>query len=150
QAHVRGALHVVLPAQRVQPGARPAHVPGDRAHRDEAAGVVGAGGVLGDPHAPEDDTGPRLAPGPGHPPDDVGGHAGDLLGPLRRVVSDVAGQRVVVAGAAGDEAGVDQPQPDHLVHDAVVERDVGAGLELAEDVGVVGHLVGPGVDVDDR
>ena len=36
------------------------------------------------------------------------------------------------------------------MHHAVVERDVGARLELAEDVGVVGHLVGPGVDVDDR
>ena len=45
---------------------------------------------------------------------------------------------------------VGQPEPDHLVHDAVVERDVGAGLDLAEDVGVVGHLVGSGVDVDDR
>ena len=33
---------------------------------------------------------------------------------------------------------------------AVVERDVGAGLELAEDVGVLGHPVGPRVDVDDR
>ena len=36
------------------------------------------------------------------------------------------------------------------MHHAVVERDVGAGLELAEDVGVVGHRVGPRVDVDDR
>ena len=33
---------------------------------------------------------------------------------------------------------------------AVVERDVGAGLELAVDVRVVGHLVGPRVHVDDR
>ena len=36
------------------------------------------------------------------------------------------------------------------MHDPVVERDVGAGLELAEDVGVLGHRVGPRVDVDDR
>ena len=33
---------------------------------------------------------------------------------------------------------------------AVVEGHVGARLELAVDVGVVGHLVGPRVDVDDR
>src|SRR5579864_3087237 len=33
---------------------------------------------------------------------------------------------------------------------AVVEGDVGAGLELAVDVRVVGHLVGPRVHVDDR
>ena len=150
QTHVRGALHVVLPAQRVQPGARLAHVPGDRAHCDQAAGVVGAGGVLGDSHAPEDDPGGRLAPGPGHPPDDVGVHAGDLRCPLRRVVRDGRGERVVVAGTAGDEVAVGQPQPDHLVHHAVVERDVGAGLELAEDVGVIGHLVGARVHVDDR
>ena len=42
-----------------------------------------------------------------------------------------------------------RPSADHLVHDRVVERDVGAGLELAVDVGVVGDPVAPRVDVDD-
>ena len=149
QPGVRRALHVVLPAQRVQPGARPSHVAGDRAQRDEAAGVVGAGGVLGDPHPPVDDRGARLAPGAGDLADGVRVHAGDLRGPLGRVVGDRAGQLVVVRRAVRDELPVDQPEPDDLVHHRVVERDVGAGFELHEDVGVLGHRGRARVDVDD-
>src|SRR6478672_2073922 len=62
QARVGRPLHVVLPAQRVQPAARPADVAGDRAQRDQAAGVVCAGGVLRDPHAPVHDGRVRLSP----------------------------------------------------------------------------------------
>ena len=138
------------PRSGVQPAARPPDVAGDPAHRDQAAGVVGAGGVLGDPHAPEDHARASLAPGPRDLPDHRGVDAGDLRGPFRRVVLDGVGEGLVIAGAVRDELAVGQPEPDHLVHDAVVERDVGARLELAEDVGVVGHLVGPRVDVDDR
>src|SRR6185437_8954474 len=150
QAHVRGALHVVLAAQRVQPRAGLADVPGDAAHGDQAAGVVGARGVLRDPHAPVDDAGLGAAPDPGDAPDEVGGHAGDLLGSLGRVVGYGGFERLVVGGALGDEVLVGQAELDHLVHDAVVERDVGAGLQLAVDVRVVGHLVGARVDIDDR
>ena len=150
QPHVRGALHVVLPAQRVQAAARTADVAGDRAQRDQAAGVVRAGGVLGDPHPPEDHAGAGLAPDPGDPADDVGGDPGDLFGPFRRIVPNGLGESLVVAGPPGDVVVVHQVQPDDLVHHGVVEGHVGARLELAVDVGVVGHLVGPRVDVDDR
>jgi hypothetical protein len=34
------------------------------------------------------------------------------------------------------------------VHHAVVERDVGTGLDLAEDVGVLGDALAPRVDDD--
>src|SRR5260370_11375611 len=64
QAHVGRALHVVLPAQRVQPAPWPADVPGDRAHRDQAAGVVGARRVLPDAHPPHDPPAPPPAPAP--------------------------------------------------------------------------------------
>ena len=67
QAGVGGALHVVLAAQRVQPGALPADVARDRAHGDQAARVVGAGRVLRDPHAPVDDAGARTCPRAGRP-----------------------------------------------------------------------------------
>ena len=149
QPGVRGALHVVLPAQRVQPGARAPDVAGDRAQRDQAPGVVGARGVLGDPHPPVDDRGTGLAPGPGDLADGVGVHAGDLRGAFRRVVGDGAGQLVVVRRAVRDELPVDQPEPDDLVHHRVVERHVRARLELHEDVGVLGHRGRPRVDVDD-
>jgi hypothetical protein len=39
----------------MQPGARTADLTGDEGERDQAARVVGAKGVLGNAHAPEDD-----------------------------------------------------------------------------------------------
>ncbi len=54
QARVRRALHVVLPAQRMQPGARASDLAGHQAERDQAARVVGAVHVLRDAHAPQD------------------------------------------------------------------------------------------------
>ena len=71
-AHVAGALHVVLAAQRVHAGARHADVAAEHGQVGERLDVVGAGGVLGDPHAIEDAAalGPRkeargLRSGPG-------------------------------------------------------------------------------------
>ena len=55
QAGVGSALHVVLAAQRMQPGAGPADLAGDQRQRDQAARIVGAVGVLRHAHAPEDD-----------------------------------------------------------------------------------------------
>src|SRR3954454_11086328 len=148
QAGVGRALHVVLAAQRVQSRAGPADVAGDRAHRDQAARVVGARRVLGDPHAPVDDTRVRLAPQAGDEPDRVGVDSGDLLGALRRVLLDDLRDLAVVGRARGDEVAVDQAEADDLVHDAVVEGDVGAGLDLAVDVGVVGDPLAARVDDD--
>ena len=57
QAGVGSALHVVLAAQRMQSGAGTADLAGDERKRNQAARVVGAVGVLGDAHAPENDRG---------------------------------------------------------------------------------------------
>ena len=54
EACVRRALHVVLTAQRMQAGTRPADVTAEQRERDQAARVVGAVDVLRDAHAPED------------------------------------------------------------------------------------------------
>ena len=54
---IGGALHVVLAAQRMQPGAGTADLAGDQRQRDQAARVVGAVHMLADAHAPEDDRG---------------------------------------------------------------------------------------------
>ena len=61
QAGIRGALHVVLSAQRMQPGARAADLAADQRQRDQAARIVGAVGVLRHAHAPEDDRRTRRA-----------------------------------------------------------------------------------------
>ena len=47
---------------------------------------------------------------------------------------------------SGDELPIHEPQADDLVHHAVVEGDVGARLDLAEDVGVVGDPLATHVD----
>src|SRR5699024_9706748 len=107
-----------------------ADVAGDRAHRDQAARVVGSGGVLRDAHAPVDDAGAGLSPQPGNLPDDLGVDTGDLGDLIGWVGLDGLGQRVVVGGAVRDEVPVHETQPNHFMHDGVVEGHVGAGLEL--------------------
>ncbi len=148
QPRIRRALHVVLPAQRMQARARPAHLTGDRAQRDQAARVVGARRVLRDPHAPEDDRGAGLAPQLRDRADQLGVDPADLRGALGRVLLHGLRELAVVRHAIADELAVDQPEPDDLVQHAVVERDVGARLDLAEHVGVVGDPLAPHVDDD--
>jgi hypothetical protein len=70
--------------------------------------------------------------------------------PLGRVLLDHLGQRLVVRCAVRDEVVVDEVAGDDLVQDAVVEGDVGAGLDLAVDVGVVGDPLAARVDDDQR
>ena len=74
--------------------------------------------------------------------------AADLRRPLGRVVAHHRGERAVVVDALGDELAVDEAAPDHLVEHAVVEGDVRARLDLAEDVGVLGDPLAPRVDDD--
>ena len=150
QPRVRGALDVVLAAQGMQPRAGSPDVAGDRAHGDQAARVVGPRRVLGDPHPPEDDRGTGPAPQLGDVADRVRVHAADLAGALRRVVAHQLGQRVEVRDPLGHERAVDEVAPDQLVQDAVVEGDVGARLDLAEDVGVLGDPLAARVDHDQR
>ena len=66
QAGVGGALHVVLAAQRMQPRAGTADLPGDQRQRDQAARIIGAVHMLADAHAPEDDGGFRARVHPRH------------------------------------------------------------------------------------
>jgi hypothetical protein len=61
QAGVGRALHVVLPAQRMQPGAGAADLAGHQRQRDQAARVVGAVHMLADAHAPQDHRRPAPA-----------------------------------------------------------------------------------------
>ena len=83
QARVRRPLHVVLPAQRVQPGAGAADLAGHQRERDQAAGVVRAVDVLRDAHAPEDHRAFGGGVGARHLADRLRGNAADrrhLLG----------------------------------------------------------------------
>ena len=79
QAGVGGALHVVLAAQRMQPGAGTADLAGDQRQRDQAARIVGAVDVLADAHAPEDDRGARARIDPRHFAQRLGRDAADRL-----------------------------------------------------------------------
>ena len=116
EAGVGGALHVVLAAQRMQPGAGTADLPGDHRQRDQAARVVGAVGVLRDAHAPEDD---RRA-GAGVIARDLaqgrGVDAADRRHLLRAVIADVLAQLVVILGMRLDVLPVGQPLLDDRVH----------------------------------
>ena len=80
-ARIRAALHVVLAAQRIQPGARPADVSAQQRQVGQRQGVVRAVRALADAHAPVHRRGLRAGIDARGPADVVGRHAGDLLAP---------------------------------------------------------------------
>ena len=86
RAHVAAALHVVLPAQRIDAAAPPADVPGEQREVDERQDVVDGVVMLGDAQRPAQHRARRRRVGVGHLADHPRRHAGDLLGALERPV----------------------------------------------------------------
>ena len=66
QACVAGALHIVLPTQRVQSGTGPADLACHHAQRDQCPHIVGTVHVLTDTHAPENHCATGLGVGTRH------------------------------------------------------------------------------------
>ena len=130
QAGIGGALHVVLPAQRMQPRAGTSDLAADQRQRDETARVVGAVGVLRHAHAPEDDG----ALGPRKRARDSAQHvrldAADRRHLLGRERLHALGELVEILGVGLDVLLVVELLADDDVEDAVEHRDVGAVLEL--------------------
>ena len=149
QPGVGGTLHVVLPAQRMETGARAADLAGDERERDQAARVVGAVDVLRDPHAPQDHRALRGGVEARHLADRLGRDAADRRHLLRRVLLDVLAQRLVVRRAVADERLVDEALLDDRVEHRVEQRDVGVGIELQE-MGRVPGEIGPARVGDDQ
>ena len=130
QPGVRGALHVVLPAQRVEPGAGAAHVAAEQRERDQAARVVSAVDVLADAHAPEDHRRPGAREGAGDVADHVGLDATERGHLLRREALDVVAELEEALGEALDVLPVVELLLHDHIHDGVQQRHVGAGAKL--------------------
>ena len=150
QAGVGSALHVVLAAQRMQPGARPADLAGDQRERDEAARIVGAVGVLRDAHAPEDDR--RLGAGEfaRHGAQHVGLDAADRRHLFRRIILDALGERLEALDVGLDVLLVVELFRDDRIEDAVEQSDVGAVLELQHVGGVALERLAARIGDDQR
>ena len=147
-ADVGAALDVVLPSQRVQPGARPADVAAQQRQVGQRQGVVRAVRALADAHAPvhRRGLGPRVDAR--RAADVVGRHAGDRLGPLRRFFGQAGGVFHKTFGACRDERlVVELLGHDHLRH-RVEQGGVGAGFLAQPQLGEAGHLGLPRIDDD--
>ncbi len=139
---VAGALHIVLPAQGMQPAAGLADLAGHAGQRDEAARVVGAVHMLADAHAPQNHGGLAGGEGAGHFADGLGRYAADRRHGLGAVALDVLLQRLEVAGALRDKLLIDQAFFDDGVNHGVEQGHVGIGAELQRAPGMaaeVGH-----------
>ena len=130
EAGVGGALHVVLAAQRMQPGAGAADLARHQRQRDQAARVVGAVDVLRNPHAPEDDRRPGAGIGAGDLAQGRGVDAAQFGHLLRRVVFYVLAQRLEILGMRLHVLPVVKPLLDDGVQQRVQHCDVASRLEL--------------------
>src|SRR2546429_1364733 len=138
--HVRGALHVVLPAHRHH-GRTPAtdHPAGEH-QVQERGDQVGAVGVLGEAHRPQ---GAGVRPARvdlGRLADAVGRYARDLRRHLGRHRLHRRAHLVERVGPLREELLGLEPAGDHVVEHRVEQRHVGAGLHLEVDVGPRGQL----------
>jgi len=135
RAHVPTALHVVLPAQRLQPRTNAADAADKQRQVDQRKHVVDSVVVLGDPERPAHLGVLRVAPRMRELTDRVGGHTGHALCFFERPRLDGLAVRVVTGRRTRDELLVDQPGGDPLARDGVCERDVGADVEPEPQVG---------------
>ncbi len=128
-AHVAAALDVVLAAQRVEPAAVAADVPGQEGQGDERQDVVDRVVVLGDAEGPAEDGPVGRGVGVGQLADGLGRDAGLPLGPLERAGLDGLAVGLEAARGALDEGLVRQAGVDDLAADGVGQRDVRAHVE---------------------
>src|SRR5579883_2995806 len=114
----------------MQAGPGASDLAGDERKRDQATRVVGAVGVLGDAHAPEDDR--RLGAGElaRHRAQHLGVDAADRRHLLRRKILHGVGELLEALDIGLDVLLVVELLVDDGAQDAVEHRDVGAVLEL--------------------
>ncbi len=132
--HIAGALNVVLAAQRIDPYAVAADVPGDHRevrHRDHHGRALA---VFGDAQPVVDG---RVRPGgvqSGRSADIGGGNTAELLGDLGAVLrqADELLPLPIQLGVAalGHELGVDESLVDDRVRHRIHHGHIGAGLQL--------------------
>ncbi len=130
QPGVRGALHVVLPPQRMQTGARPSDMAGHERQRDQAAGIVGAVHMLRNAHAPEDHPGARAGKGAGDIAQNLGFDAAERRHLFRAEILQVRFLGFPVLGVGLDILAVVKLFLDDHMHDRVQHGHVGARAEL--------------------
>ena len=149
-AHVRGALHVVLPAERVHSATRPADVAGEQRQIRDAHDRVRALRVLGDAEAVEDHrrTARRIEP---RGDADIAcvdtATAGDAFG---EVLGDEVRVLVEAGDAARQELAIDKCLVDDRGRDRVQQQDIRAGLGAQMHVGALGELDTARIDDDQR
>ena len=136
QAGIGSALHIVLAAQRMQPGAGPADLAGDQRQRDQAARIVGAVGVLRHAHAPENDGAFGARIGARDLAQRIGRDAADRRHLFGREVFDVFLPGVETFDIGLDILLVVELLGDDDVEHGVEHRHVGAVLELQHAPGM--------------
>ena len=154
-AGVARALHVVLPAQRRDPVADPADLPGQQRQVEQRRRVGRAVGVLGHAHAP-DQAGIaralvrriRRRVGEGRADEQLGRHAGDHLHVLRRVVVQFRAPGLEALRPLRDEGFVGQARVQDRPRHPVQHGHVGARIVAQPEIGVVAHLDPLGVEHD--
>ena len=133
--HFAATHRVGLAGQRHRAAARPADRAGGQVQVADRVGVPGAVGALVEPHRPAAHPLARLGDHPCGGADVGFGDAGDLGDPLGWIVGEERGHVVPALGVLGDEIGVDVAVFDEQVQEPVQQRQVGAGLDLQEQVG---------------
>ena len=134
-AHLRPALHPGVTADRHQPAALAPYPAARQGQVDDRADVVLAALVLGDAHAPDEDSVAGSREERGELRDPLARRAGDRLELLPACLGGHAPDPVEPLGVGTDELLVDPSGLDQVLERADEETDVAAGIDGEELVG---------------
>ncbi|MCY1408054.1 hypothetical protein D9M71_233710 [compost metagenome] len=138
-AHVAGALHVVLPAQRVDAGAGTADLAAHQGQVGDRHHVVGAALELGDAHAVGDEGGLGVTDRIRQPLQLGHRHAGLRAGQFRGQAGDMLAQDIDVLAARVEERPVFPAVGEDDLQQTVEQGDVAAQPELDVLLGQAGE-----------
>ena len=146
--HFAAAHRVGLSGERERAAAGFADRAGGQVQVADRVGVPGAVGALVEAHRPAAHPVRGLADPAGSRADVFVGDAGDFADVVGGVLLQEAGHHLPALGELGDEFVVGVPVFDDQVQQPVEQREIGAGGDLQEQVGLVGGRGAARVDDD--
>ena len=126
QPGIRSPLNVVLPPQRMQAGARATGLAAGQRQRNQAPGVIGTVGVLGNAHAPENHCPLGVGIEPSHLANGLGLNAAQAAHRFGGHVDGMNFQGLEALGMLGDISRIIKFFTDDHIQHGIKEGHVGA------------------------
>ena len=146
QACVGGPLYIILPAQWMQAGSRPADLTTQQTQTDQAARIIRAMDMLRDAHAPENNGVLCLRIQTRHLANFLRGYATHRRHALGRIVHHILLDQLKIGSALSNKFLVNQLLFDHSKQHGIQQRHIRIRFKLQKMIRCIGQFNTPGID----